>query len=413
MKVLLICANMRNIAKPYFNLVAHPYGGWIDGFIDNLKLNHEHEIELDYVYFKKDNSNIIKSFNINDINYHQVSYENDSIINKFFTDNVYDVYHIFGIEHPFIKDISSFLPWNKTLLYIQGIQKECARVYLADYNKYSNYKNPLLHLNLSVLKHNVNKLGDNETETLKKGKFVTGRTKWDYDYVKSINKNLKYYPCNEILRSSFYTAVKWSVNSYEPFTIFVSQASYTLKAAHMIVEIIRRLKSNFNNVKCYIAGENILESKSLMTKLNSSYASYIKSLIKKYNLKENVIYIGSLDEKQMIIKLQKANVFLSASVIENSSNSLQEAMLIGTPCVSSNVGGISSIANSTQCLLYPYDDINKCVSHITSIFNKTIDIEQLSKNAIKRIEYLADPKVNSNVMYNIYKDIMESNSHEN
>lgn len=411
MKILLLSANMRNIAKPYFNLDIHPYGGWIDGFIDNLKLIHN--INLDYVYFKQGKSNNIKSINIECVNYYQVTYSNNNIIKKFFNDYKYDVYHIFGIEHPFVKDISNFLPFNKTLLYIQGIQKECAKVYLADYNKYSKNINPFLYLNLNILKYNANKLGNNETKILKKGLYVTGRTKWDYNYVKSVNKNIKYYHCNEILRNKFYTAKKWSSKKYVPYTIFVSQANYTLKAAHMIIEIVKKLKKEFSNIKCYIAGENITKSKSFMTKLNSSYAGHIKNLINKYKLNDNIIYTGALNEDEIISHLQKVNVFLSASIIENSSNSLQEAMLIGTPCVSSDVGGISSIANESQCLLYPFNDIDKCVSHITDIFNNNFDIDTLSHNAIKRIEFLANPQINSNVMYNIYKDIVLESKNEN
>ncbi|NLP21311.1 MAG: glycosyltransferase [Erysipelotrichaceae bacterium] len=411
MKVLLLSANMRNIAKPYFNLNTHPYGGWVDGFIDNLQLNHN--IKFDYVYFKLGKSNNIQSVNIKCINYYQVTYSNNKIIKKFFKENKYDIYHIFGIEHPFIKDISNFLPFSKTLLYIQGIQKESAKVYLADYNKFSKNINPFLYLNLNILKYIAHKLGNNETKILKKGLYITGRTKWDYDYVKSVNRNIKYYYCNEILRSKFYTAKKWNPKECLPHTIFVSQANYTLKAAHMIIEIVKILKKEFSNVKCYIAGENIIKSNSIMTKLNSSYAGYIKSLINKYKLDNNIIYTGPLGEEEIINYLQKINVFLSASVIENSSNSLQEAMLIGTPCVASNVGGISSIANETQCLLYPFSDINKCVSHISNIFNKKIDIDNLSNNAIKRIEFLANPKINSNTMYNIYKDIVSESKNEN
>ncbi|MFD1904498.1 glycosyltransferase [Paenibacillus rhizoplanae] len=62
----------------------------------------------------------------------------------------------------------------------------------------------------------------------------------------------------------------------------------------------------------------------------STYGAYIKSLIKKHELEDNVFFTGYLNEREMCNRFLKSNVFVSASIIENESNSLSEAKTIGS-----------------------------------------------------------------------------------
>lgn len=60
-----------------------------------------------------------------------------------------------------------------------------------------------------------------------------------------------------------------------------------------------------------------------------------------------------LEEKQMVQQYLSANVFVLASAV-NSPNSLNEAMITGTPCIASYVGGIGNrMRMGEDGFLYP------------------------------------------------------------
>ena len=78
--------------------------------------------------------------------------------------------------------------------------------------------------------------------------------------------------------------------------------------------------------------------------------------IKKYHLQNKVIFTGPLNESKMRQRYLDAHVFVSPSLIENSPNSLGEAMILGVPSISSYVGGVPDmIKDKKEGFLYQHD----------------------------------------------------------
>ena len=100
------------------------------------------------------------------------------------------------------------------------------------------------------------KRGKNEISTLKKIKFVLGRTDWDKAYSFSHNDHLKYYHCDRILRDPFYHH-HWDKDNIERFSIFTTQARYPIKGLHFLLDAIRGLQKNYPSIKLYIGGKKI------------------------------------------------------------------------------------------------------------------------------------------------------------
>ena len=105
----------------------------------------------------------------------------------------------------------------------------------------------------------------------------------------------------------------------------------------------------------------------------------------------------------------KSNVFVSASSIENSSNSVAEAMLLGVPIVSSFVGGCTSlIEHGVNGLLYQADAPYMLAYYICKIFDDKDTASSISRKEVERACALYDKeKIVENILQ-AYKEMLET-----
>ena len=165
---------------------------------------------------------------------------------------------------------------------------------------------------------------------------------------------MTYHFNNETLRDEFYEG-EWNYSDCEKHSIFCSQGHYPIKGIHLVIEALNRIVKDYPDAHLYIGGKDYL---SLPFYKQSSYGKYLVSLIKQYGLEKNVSFTGFLNAEQMKNRYLKSNVFVSASSIENSPNSLGEAMLLGVPCISSQVGGVHNMmTHAIEGYTYPADEI--------------------------------------------------------
>ena len=390
----------------------NPFGGWLIGLFNEIKDNKDIQLAIATVY----DCEKLKKYKNENITYYIIPKKNQmegwhDAIEEFNPDLI----HLHGTEFEYGKYIYTLFPDKKIVASIQGLVSIYSDYYTA------NIKNKDIRRNTTIrdlLKGNIYKdqqvflnRGENEKQILINSTAVIGRTNWDYACSYGITGKDKYYKCNESLRDVFYNE-KWNIKNIEKNSIFISQASYPIKGLHIMLEAanILKYKYKYDNLKIYVAGSNIIDKSTFMKKIKlSGYSKYIISLIKKYKLEENVIFTGMLKETEMVERLKKSNVFVQVSSIENSPNSLGEAMLIGMPCVASNVGGTSDmLKDKEEGYLYPFGDYSLLAYYISEMFKNDEKSIKMAEKARKHAQITHDRKNNAKIMLEIYKKIITS-----
>lgn len=322
-----------------------------------------------------------------------------------------EIIHVFGTEFAHSLAITkAFSHPQRILVGIQGVCYECAKEYMAGLpEKIQNrnlFRDLLKQDNLKKQQEKFNSRGKREIEILQNVGNITGRTDFDRRCTKEVNPDAKYYFLNETLRSNFYEGV-WKLQNCNPHTLFICQGNYPLKGLHVVLEALATLKEEFQDIHLCVAGDRITAYGTWKEKLKiGSYGKYLLELIKKYGLQSHVTFEGRLDAMQMKEHYLKCHICVSASYLENSPNSVGEAMLLGVPVISSSVGGVPSmITDCREGLLFEKGNVQQLSSGIRKIFTDDALAQTLSVNARRRAKNTHNPVKNYDNLVEIYKTI--------
>ena len=419
MKVLWLCNMVLPEISDAIGLERNPFGGWLTGAAQYI--SSFDNIDLAICCPQKMKSNIIEG-DIKD-KYHYYCFYNDSKCNYEYdleTENVFreilykynpDIVHIWGSEYPNALVMSRVNKKGNTLLSIQGICEMYKNHYLVDIPHKIVYRYTVRDLirrdNLYQQYCNFCKIAELEKETFNNCHAVIGRTEWDKASAQILNSNVIYYNCNETLRDSFYSN-EWSIDKCEKHTIFVSQWNYPIKGFHNLLKAMPLVLRRYPDAKIYTTGVSPFDMPIYRL---TSYQKYIKELILKYSLKDNVCFLGVLNEQQMCDRYLKSNVFVSPSSIENSPNSVGEAMLLGMPIVASFVGGTQDmLKDKEEGFLYQKDAFYMLSEYICRFFDDDLVASIMGRKARNHALKTHDREKNADDLYSIYLNFFARNN---
>ena len=324
-----------------------------------------------------------------------------------------DVIHIWGTEYAhtlaMVNACERLGLLDQTVVSIQGLCSVCAGHYAegvpeAVQRRYT-FRDLLRRDNIRQQQRKFALRGELEIKALQKARHVIGRTDWDYACTKQINPDAMYHFCNETLRNSFYEG-NWHYGSCVKHRIFASSCEYSVKGFHYLLEAFGQIAKDYPDAVLAVTGRSFLPKSTKEALRQNSYEKYLADLARQYGVENKIEFLGRLTAEQMKAEYQKANVFALPSTIENSPNSLGEAMLLGVPCVAAHVGGVANLmTHEEEGYLYQPAAGYMLAHYIKEVFAMESAAETMGQKAKAHAAKTHDPQTNLQTLMNIYRTL--------
>lgn len=324
-----------------------------------------------------------------------------------------DIVHIFGTEFPHtLAMVRAFDRPERTLIGIQGLCFACAEEYLANLPerviRRRTFRDIVKKDSILQQQEKFRVRGEREKEALKRSGHITGRTDFDRKRTAQVQPQAVYHFMNETMREPFYTD-SWEAEKCVPYRIFLSQGDYPLKGFHYVLQAMQILLQEFPKACVCVAGNSIMDARTLKDRLKiSSYGKYLRELVRENHLEEHVKVLGRLSAGEMKEEYLKSSVFICPSALENSPNSMGEAMLLGVPVVAADTGGIPSmIEDEKEGLLYPPKDVDKLAQAVARVWKEPQETKKRAQTARERALCTHDKDKNYQQLLRIYREICQ------
>jgi glycosyltransferase involved in cell wall biosynthesis len=241
-----------------------------------------------------------------------------------------------------------------------------------------------------------------EQEILTAAKSFMGRTEWDRAHTKSVNPMANYYDVSEVLRPAF-REHSWDIDQCKRHTVIFTNAGEPRRGTEVLLRAMQTVRREFPDAKLRLAGQ---------IGTRRGYDRFLRRMIAESGLSETVEFLGYLDGSAMASELCRAHVFAISSYVENSPNSLCEAMQVGLPCVATYAGGIPSLVEHGRTgFLFPAGDAPLLADMILRIFRDDDLACRLSRAARAEASERHSPQRVVSQLLNAYSHVT-ANGHE-
>ena len=322
-----------------------------------------------------------------------------------------DVDHIWGTEYAhtlaMLRACGEAGLLDRTAVSIQGLCTACARHYTEGIphaiQRRFTFRDLLRQDNILQQQKKYALRGRMETKALELARHVIGRTDWDRACTGQLAPQAQYHFCNETLRTPFYEG-QWRYDSCEKHRIFASSCVYPIKGFHYLLEAFALVLRRYPDATLALPGVSFLNGDLKSRLRRDSYHKYLEELAGRYHVEDRIFFLGKLTPEGMKEEYLRANVFTLPSTVDNSPNSLGEAMLLGTPCVAADVGGVSSmLSHGREGFLYPSADPCMLAEDICRVFAMESEAEEMGAAARIRAQATHDPAKNLEDLLDIYR----------
>jgi glycosyltransferase involved in cell wall biosynthesis len=310
-----------------------------------------------------------------------------------------DLIHIHGTERPDARALQLAAGQRPVLISLQGSVRECATHFyegLSAADVFFDVANPefLKGRGLVHQRRWLMRAAGWARETLASATDVAGRTDWDRELAARANPRARYWRIEEVLRKPFYEAHWRGAAGGEPVIVAIAGA-----APYKGVDVLLRAFARIRAVKtCRLKVLGPLEGTALWPSL--------RRLEAELGLEGAVDWAGERDASDVAEALSSCSVAVCASRVENSSNSVCEAMLVGAPVVASRTGGIPSlVAHEENGLLFSVGDDEALASAILRVLQDDALARHLGSRAQRTAMARHDPASVARRTLDVYSEL--------
>ena len=285
-----------------------------------------------------------------------------------------DILHIWGSEMTHGLCAMSAMPNVPAVVYLQGLMAQIykhdeAGISFLEKLRFITIRDIIEAKGIHASNHFEKKRAEIERLIISNVKNVILENDWSEINCKVISPDCRIFHSLLPINRRF-ASYEWKADEMEPHTIFTVAGGYPIKGHHILLKALAIIKRWYPDVKLYIPGYNPLnDDKGLRKLFTRGYTRYVKNLIKKNNLSNNIFYTGKLSMNEMATYMSKCNVFAMPSAIENHSSTLIEAMMVGAPCVTSYVGGVANyLRHGENGFMYRFDEPETLAGYVMRLF---------------------------------------------
>ena len=410
------------VYSPQDSLVLENYSGitkcpWIDSLLeelrDNLSLSLAVVLPINSNNLLEDQKDNIKLYglpnpkerNIFKKTYNKLIYTTESTkINSYIKTVVDDfdpdIIQTFGTENPFgliIPELS-----KPVIMHIQGFllvwkAKYFSGISSCEQLRFTSFKDLIFRGGSYNGFFAFLKRTKVEEKVISNCNYFMGRTDFDRRIISFLSPKSTYFHCEEFIRKEFFLN-QWNFPAGNEITCISILNGTTYKGIDLLIEssLILQKYTTFT-FRFKICGV-------------STNDEFIKILKKKFRKKasfENIKFLGKLTATELVTQLSNANFYVHPSYMENSPNSICEAMVLGMPIVATNVGGLESlITDKIEGLLVQEGDPYSFAAAIVELANNYNYAELLGKNAREKAIIRHNPKEIGLRLLDIYHRVL-------
>jgi len=314
-----------------------------------------------------------------------------------------DLIHVFGSEKQYgLISSYSVVP---VILQVQGNLTACLQKWFSGISffqvlKYCNKKNFLLGYGIFHQYFLLKKRSVRELKILANSKFIIGRTEWDRRIMKVQAPNCTYFHCEELIRDEFFSKL-WNYRSNQKIVVLSILSPIIYKGLESVLKTASILAGIEDfRFEWQIAGVRGNEEIIRIIEKASGMAFH----------DQKVIFKGMLTASELADSLVNSFCYVHPSHIENSANSICEAMTTGVPVIATYAGGTPSmVRDGVEGTLVQDGDPYAMAGAILELVNSPQQMKAYSQQSRETALIRHNPEVVVRDLIGIYHKVLTSN----